>query len=163
MAESTNSTTLFPWTGQCACGHVCYSLHATPIVIHSCHCHQCQIETGSACAINLVIETSNLKSVFALSHPRLFPIKTISIIPSAIHRSHYINNNHAFEPIPHNNPQTRRRQHSPHPNALPKRQEPTHPPLPEMLRRSILSLRRIRTIQRIRAPRHARPEIREPP
>src|SRR5579871_119026 len=49
-----------PWTGHCACGHIRYSLNATPLIIHCCHCHQCQIETGSVGAVNLIIESSNV-------------------------------------------------------------------------------------------------------
>ena len=43
--------------GGCACGEVRYRLTAEPLVVHCCHCLNCQRQTGSAFAINLVIET----------------------------------------------------------------------------------------------------------
>ncbi|MCA8902749.1 MAG: GFA family protein [Hyphomonas sp.] len=47
-----------PGTGGCACGHVRYRLTAAPMVTHCCHCSRCQRETGSAFAVNALIETS---------------------------------------------------------------------------------------------------------
>jgi len=42
--------------GGCACGAVRYRLEDVPMVVHCCHCTWCQRETGSAFAINAVIE-----------------------------------------------------------------------------------------------------------
>jgi len=46
--------------GGCTCGHLRYSLTAPPLIVHGCHCRWCQRETGSALAINALIETAEL-------------------------------------------------------------------------------------------------------
>lgn len=43
-------------TGRCACGAVRYALTAPPLIVHACHCRDCQRLTGSAFAVNLWIE-----------------------------------------------------------------------------------------------------------
>jgi len=43
--------------GGCACGSVRYRLTDEPLVVHCCHCLNCQRQTGSAFAVNVVIET----------------------------------------------------------------------------------------------------------
>lgn len=47
--------------GGCACGAVRYRLKAEPIVVNCCHCNNCQRQTGSAFAVNAVIETANVE------------------------------------------------------------------------------------------------------
>ncbi len=47
--------------GGCPCGSVRYRLTATPLFVHCCHCTWCQRETGSAFAINALIEASNVE------------------------------------------------------------------------------------------------------
>ncbi|MBT4486127.1 MAG: GFA family protein [Rhodospirillaceae bacterium] len=42
--------------GGCACGTVRFALRAAPLVVHACHCTDCQRLTGSAFAINAWIE-----------------------------------------------------------------------------------------------------------
>jgi hypothetical protein len=42
--------------GGCACGAVRYRLTAAPLIVHACHCRDCQRLTGSAFAVNLWIE-----------------------------------------------------------------------------------------------------------
>jgi hypothetical protein len=42
--------------GGCACGAVRYRLTEEPLIVHACHCRDCQSLTGSAFAINLWIE-----------------------------------------------------------------------------------------------------------
>ena len=42
--------------GRCACGAVRYKLTADPLIVHACHCRDCQRITGSAFVINLWIE-----------------------------------------------------------------------------------------------------------
>ena len=46
--------------GGCLCGHVRFRLDGAPIVTHACHCTQCQRITGSAFAVNLMIEADRL-------------------------------------------------------------------------------------------------------
>ena len=42
--------------GGCACGEVRYRLTAEPLVVHCCHCRNCQSQTGSACVVNVMLE-----------------------------------------------------------------------------------------------------------
>jgi hypothetical protein len=42
--------------GGCACGEIRYRLTNTPMIVHACHCRDCQKHSGSAFAINLWIE-----------------------------------------------------------------------------------------------------------
>lgn len=47
-------------TGRCSCGAVTYALTDAPMIVHCCHCTWCQRESGSAFALNAVIETQRL-------------------------------------------------------------------------------------------------------
>jgi hypothetical protein len=47
--------------GGCDCGKIRYRLKSGPIVIHCCHCRWCQRESGSAFALNAVIEADRLE------------------------------------------------------------------------------------------------------
>lgn len=42
--------------GGCACGAVRYRLESAPMIVHCCHCLDCQRQTGSAFALNALIE-----------------------------------------------------------------------------------------------------------
>jgi hypothetical protein len=42
--------------GSCSCGAVRYRLRSKPMIVHCCHCTQCQRHTGSAFVINAIIE-----------------------------------------------------------------------------------------------------------
>lgn len=93
MAETTESTELppFPWTGHCACNLVNYSIDASPLAINSCHCHHCQIESGSACAVNYVVEKSHFKYAPLLSSSFvpffLSTLLSITLLLSVCHHS----------------------------------------------------------------------------
>lgn len=50
----------FPMEGGCCCGQTRYRLERAPLVTHCCHCTSCQRETGSAFAINIMIEASHV-------------------------------------------------------------------------------------------------------
>ena len=43
--------------GKCTCGAIRYRLEKPPLFVHCCHCTWCQRETGSAFALNAIIET----------------------------------------------------------------------------------------------------------
>ena len=43
--------------GGCTCGQLRYRLTRLPMVVHCCHCRWCQRETGTAFALNAMIET----------------------------------------------------------------------------------------------------------
>jgi hypothetical protein len=51
----------FPASGRCACGDIHYNLNAAPMFVHCCHCSWCQRETGSAFALNALIEIEHLE------------------------------------------------------------------------------------------------------
>ena len=42
--------------GGCACGEIRYTLTNAPMIVHACHCRDCQKLTGAAFALNLWIE-----------------------------------------------------------------------------------------------------------
>ena len=46
--------------GRCTCGAVRYRLKSKPLFVHCCHCTWCQRETGSAFAINAMIEADRV-------------------------------------------------------------------------------------------------------
>ena len=46
--------------GGCACGEVRFRMEDTPLVVHSCHCHWCQRETGASFALNAMIEADRV-------------------------------------------------------------------------------------------------------
>lgn len=48
-------------TGKCGCGAVTYRLKAHPMFVHCCHCSDCQTQTGTAFALNGIIETENVE------------------------------------------------------------------------------------------------------
>lgn len=56
----SNSTIVEPLTGSCYCGMVTYTMKASPIFVNCCHCRNCQQLSGSAFAINIMIEASNI-------------------------------------------------------------------------------------------------------
>ena len=47
--------------GGCTCGHVRYRVMSEPMIVHGCHCSWCQPQTGSAFAINALIEAGRVK------------------------------------------------------------------------------------------------------
>ena len=49
-----------PLDGGCACGKVRFRMEAAPIITHCCHCRLCQAASGSAFALNSMIETEHV-------------------------------------------------------------------------------------------------------
>ncbi|HEV2363711.1 MAG TPA: GFA family protein [Caulobacteraceae bacterium] len=49
--------------GRCACGAVRYRLASAPMFVHCCHCLDCQRQTGSAFAVNALIETDRVEAL----------------------------------------------------------------------------------------------------
>ena len=47
--------------GGCTCRAVRYRLTSAPLFVHCCHCRWCQRETGSAFAINAMIEADRVE------------------------------------------------------------------------------------------------------
>src|SRR6202007_16025 len=52
--------------GGCACGAVRYRLTAPPLIVHACHCRDCQKQTGSAFVLNIWIERSHVEADHSL-------------------------------------------------------------------------------------------------
>ena len=46
--------------GGCTCGKVRYRMTSKPLFVHCCHCLWCQRETGSAFALNAMIEADRV-------------------------------------------------------------------------------------------------------
>jgi hypothetical protein len=46
--------------GGCDCGAVRYRVEGPPLIAHACHCRWCQRETGSAFALNAMIEADRV-------------------------------------------------------------------------------------------------------
>lgn len=51
----------FPVEGGCPCKFVRYRMTTRPLFVHCCHCTWCQRETGSAFAMNAMIEQNRIK------------------------------------------------------------------------------------------------------
>jgi hypothetical protein len=49
--------------GKCTCGTVRYRMTSRPLFVNCCHCTWCQRETGSAFAINAMIEAERVELV----------------------------------------------------------------------------------------------------
>jgi hypothetical protein len=50
----------FPIEGGCTCRRIRYRMMTKPLFVHGCHCRWCQRETGSALAINALIESDRV-------------------------------------------------------------------------------------------------------
>src|SRR5438445_458698 len=60
-------------TGGCACGAIRYKLAEKPLIVHACHCRDCQRITGSAFVINLWIEKKFVEP--GAAQPNSFKLK----------------------------------------------------------------------------------------
>jgi hypothetical protein len=47
--------------GKCTCGRVRYRMTSDPLFVHCCHCSWCQRETGTAFALNAIIEADRVE------------------------------------------------------------------------------------------------------
>jgi len=52
--------------GGCACGAVRYRLTEPPLIVHACHCRDCQKQTGSAFVLNMWIEKNRVEADHSL-------------------------------------------------------------------------------------------------
>lgn len=46
--------------GGCTCGAVRYRVTSEPMIVHACHCHNCQKQTGGSNVINALIEADRV-------------------------------------------------------------------------------------------------------
>src|SRR3954465_14675267 len=70
--------------GGCACGAVRYRMEKPPLVAHACHCSQCQTLSGSAFALNAVIEADRV--ILLAGEPEPVPVTGPSGKPPSIPR-----------------------------------------------------------------------------
>jgi hypothetical protein len=98
MSHYYEKKDIFPLDGGCACGYVRYRLEDVPIIVHCCHCTSCQRESGTAFAINAVIESSKVTVLPSAAptvpgsknHPEEFPagpvleVKAISTVQNPL-------------------------------------------------------------------------------
>lgn len=70
--------------GGCACGAVRYRLRSAPMVVHCCHCRDCQRQTGSAFVLNALIEADRVELLSG--DPLPFRMPTDSGLPHDILR-----------------------------------------------------------------------------
>lgn len=70
--------------GGCACGRLRYRLRSAPMFVHCCHCKDCQRQTGSAFALNALIETDRVELLSG--DPVPFPMPTDSGRPHRVFR-----------------------------------------------------------------------------
>lgn len=55
MTQNSNT-----YEGGCTCRAIRYRMESAPMIVHCCHCHWCQRETGASFALNAVIEADRL-------------------------------------------------------------------------------------------------------
>ncbi|HEV8678698.1 MAG TPA: GFA family protein [Stellaceae bacterium] len=60
-------------SGGCACGAVRYRLKSAPMFVHCCHCRDCQRQTGTAFALNALIETDRVELLSGVPAPYAMP------------------------------------------------------------------------------------------
>ncbi|MGH7104671.1 MAG: GFA family protein [Acetobacteraceae bacterium] len=51
---------VFPLDGGCDCRFIRYRMETSPLFVHCCHCRWCQRETGTAFALNAMIEAERV-------------------------------------------------------------------------------------------------------
>lgn len=49
--------------GGCSCGYVRYRMISKPMIVHCCHCSWCQRQSGSAFAVNALVEAERVELV----------------------------------------------------------------------------------------------------
>ncbi len=59
MTETAHESSHYD--GGCTCRKVRYRLISKPLIVHCCHCYWCQRETGSAFALNAMIEADRVQ------------------------------------------------------------------------------------------------------
>lgn len=74
----------YPREGSCFCGRIRYRLETPPMFVHCCHCTDCQKQTGSAFAINALIERDRVTLISG--EPEAIEMKTDSGQPHDIYR-----------------------------------------------------------------------------
>lgn len=66
----------FSVEGGCTCRQVRYRMTSRPLFVHCCHCRWCQRETGTAFALNAMIEADRVELL--QGKPEMTPTPTLS-------------------------------------------------------------------------------------
>jgi hypothetical protein len=72
------------FNGACACGNVRFHLSSMPMIVHCCHCRDCQRQTGTAFVLNALIETDRIHLDSGV--PSRIPLPTDSGKPHDVYR-----------------------------------------------------------------------------
>lgn len=72
------------YSGSCFCGAVKYRLESAPMFVHCCHCKDCQSQTGTAFALNAIIEADRITLLSGAPQP--VTMRTDSGRPHDIYR-----------------------------------------------------------------------------
>jgi hypothetical protein len=59
--------------GTCTCRAVRFRMESRPMIVHCCHCRWCQRETGTAFALNAVIEAERVTMLAGAAEPVATP------------------------------------------------------------------------------------------
>lgn len=59
-SSSNEIQNAFPLEGGCECRYIRYRMVTKPLIVHCCHCHRCQRVSGSAFAMNAMIEANRI-------------------------------------------------------------------------------------------------------
>jgi hypothetical protein len=70
--------------GGCFCRALRYRLRSAPLIVHACHCTECQRLTGAAFALNALIESDRLETL--AGEPRAVPVIGNSGKPQTVFR-----------------------------------------------------------------------------
>ena len=72
------------YSGSCFCGAVKYRLESAPMFVHCCHCKDCQCQTGTAFALNAIMEADRI--TLLSGKPEVVTMRTDSGRPHDIYR-----------------------------------------------------------------------------
>ena len=72
------------YSGSCFCGAVTYRLESAPMFVHCCHCKDCQRQTGTAFALNAIMEAERI--TLLSGKPEVVTMRTDSGRPHDIYR-----------------------------------------------------------------------------
>lgn len=64
------------FAGGCTCGEVRYRITDAPLFVHCCHCTKCQTESGSAFALNALIEADRVETISGVPEPIMTPTES---------------------------------------------------------------------------------------
>ena len=62
--------------GGCACGELRYRLTGSPMIVHCCHCTECQTLSGGAFAVNALIEADRVETLRGVVEPVVVPTES---------------------------------------------------------------------------------------